>query len=121
VFISVTVLPFTRVTVAAPFSYEPPAIPIFAEVLFSETSVKIGAEAGNEPPTLTVPGIPLTEIVACVTFVATGFDPVVTRLGGALLELGIRVEAGLDFADVVLEPQPAPPPLESTAQSVICW
>jgi hypothetical protein len=121
VFISVTVLPFTRVTVAAPFSYEPPAIPIFAEVLVSETSVKTGVEAGNEPPTVTPPAIPLTEIVACLTFIAIGFDPpVTTRLDGALLEPGFWVEAGFDEADVVLEPQP-PAPLDSAPQSEICW
>ena len=123
VFISVTVLPFTRVTVAAPFSYEPPAIPIFAEVLVSETSVKTGAEVGNEPPTVTVPGMPLTEIVACLAFTAIGFDPLVTtRLDGALLEPGFWVEAGFDEADVVLEPQPlAPEALDSAPQSEICW
>jgi len=122
VFISVTVLPFTRATVAAPLSYEPPAIPIFAEVLVSETSVKTRADAGNEPPTVTVPAMPLTEIVACVTFTASGFDPPVTiRLDGALLEPGFWVEAGFDEADVVLEPQPlAPEALDSVAQSEIC-
>ena len=118
VFISVTVLPFTRVTVAAPFSYEPPAIPIFAEVLVSETSVKTGVEAGNEPPTVTPPAIPLTEIVACLAFIAIGFDPLVTtRLDGALLEPGFWVEAGFDEADLVLEPQPLVP----AVQSEICW
>ena len=118
-----TVLPLTRVTVAAPFSYEPPAIPIFAEVLVSETSVKTGAEAGNEPPAVTAPGMPLTEIVACVTFPAIGFDPpVTTRLAGALPEPGFWLEAGFDEADVVLEPQPlAPEALESAVQSEICW
>jgi hypothetical protein len=123
VFISVTVLPFTRVTVAAPFSYDPPAIPIFAEVLVNETSVKTGAEAGNEPPTVTVPAMPLTEIVACVTFTAVGFDPpVTTRLDGALLDPAFWVDAGFDEADVVLEPQPlAPEALDSAVQSEICW
>jgi len=123
VFISVTVSPFNRVTVAAPFSYEPPAIPIFAEVLVSETSVKTGAEAGNEPPAVTAPGMPLTEIVACVTFPAIGFDPpVTTRLDGALLEPGFWLEVGFDEADVVLEPQPlAPEAVEPAVQSEICW
>ena len=121
VFISVTVLPFSRVTVAAPFSYEPPAIPIFAEVLVSETSVKTGAELGNEPPTVMVPAIPLTEIIACLAFTTIGFDPLVTtRLDGAPLEPGFWVEAGFDEADVVLEPQP-PAPLDSAVQSEICW
>jgi len=121
VFISVTVLPFSRVTVAAPFSYEPPAIPIFAEVLVSETSVKTGPELGNEPPTVMVPAIPLTEIIACLAFTAIGFDPLVTtRLDGAPLEPGFWVEAGFDEADVVLEPQP-PAPLDSAVQSEICW
>jgi hypothetical protein len=116
VFISVTVLPFTRVTVAAPFSYEPPAMPIFAEVLVSETSVKTGAELGNEPPTVTAPAIPLTEIVACLAFTAIGFAPLVTtRLDGALVEPGF--EAGFDEAGVVLEPQPLAP----AVQSEICW
>jgi hypothetical protein len=120
VFISVTVLPFRRVTVAAPFSYEPPAIPIFAEVLVSETSVKTGAEVGNEPPTVTAPAIPLTEIVACLAFTAIGFAPLVTtRLDGALVEPGFWVEAGFDEG-LVLEPQP-PAPLDSAPQSEICW
>lgn len=120
VFISVTVLPFTRVTVAAPLSYEPPAIPIFAEVLVSETSVKTGAEAGNERPTVAIPAMPLTEIVARVSFSAIGFDPpVTTRLDGALLERGFWVEAGFD--EVVVESQPlAPEALESAVHSEIC-
>ena len=97
-------------------------MPIFAEVLVSETSVKTGAETGNEPPTVTVPAMPLTEIVACVTFAATGFDPPVTRLDGVLLELGFWVDARFDDADVVLETQPAAPvPLGAPVQSEICW
>jgi hypothetical protein len=85
--------------------------------------VKTAAEAGNEPPAETVPAMPLTEILACVTFPPIGFDPpVTTRLAGALLEPGFWLEAGFDEADVVLEPQPlAPEALESAVQSEICW
>jgi len=80
--------------------------------------MKTGAAVGNEPPTVTVPAMPLTEIVACLAFTATGFDPLVTtRLDGALLEPGFWDEAGFDEADVVLEPQPLAP----AVQSEICW
>src|SRR6266487_2234114 len=93
VFISVTVLPFTRVTVAAPFS--------------------------NEPPTETVPALPLTEIVACLTFTEIGFDPpVTTRLDGALPEPGFWVEAGFDEAGVVLEPDRKSTRLNSSHPSI---
>jgi hypothetical protein len=58
--------------------------------------------------------MPLTEIVACVTFAATGFAPV-NRLDGPLPELGLGVEAGFDDVDVLpLEGHPA------AAQSEIC-
>ena len=88
-------------------------MPIFAALLVSETSVNTGAAEGNDPPTATVLAMPLTELVACVTFAATGFAPV-NRLDGSLLGLGFWVEAGFDDVDVVLEGHPA------AAQSEIC-
>ena len=65
-FTSVTALPLFRVTVAAPLSYEPPAIPIFAELRVSETSVNTGAPDGKDAPIETLLFKPLTEIVAVV-------------------------------------------------------
>jgi len=51
-----------------------------------------------------------------LAFTAIGFAPLVTtRLDGALVEPGF--EAGFDEADVVLEPQPLAP----AVQSEICW
>ena len=88
-------------------------MPIFAPLLVNETSVNMGAADGNDPPAATVLAMPLTEIVACVTFAATGFAPV-NRLDGPLLELGFWAEAGFDDVGVVLEAQPA------AAQSEIC-
>jgi hypothetical protein len=58
--------------------------------------------------------MPLTEIVACMTFAATGFAPVI-RLEGPLLELGVWGEAGFEAVDFLVEAQPAAP------QSEICW
>ena len=68
VFISITGLPFVTLTVAAPFSYEPPAIPIFAALRVSETSVNTGAAAGNDFVTATLLSTPLTENTASVGF-----------------------------------------------------
>ena len=82
-----------------------------------------GGAEGNDPPTATVLAMPLTEILACVTFPAIGFDPpVTTRLAGALPEPGFWLEVGFDEADVVLEPQPlAPEAVKPAVQSEICW
>jgi hypothetical protein len=123
VFISVTAWPFFTLIVAAPFSYEPPAIPIFAALLVRETSVNTGAAAGNERPTLTVLATPLTEIVARVTFAAGAFEPPVNRLeDGVLPELRFGLEAGFGAADGVSEAQvEAPVAVVTPPQSEICW
>ena len=72
VFISVSFLPFSRVTVGAPVEREPPAIPILAVVGESETSVKYGCAFGNVAPTLTSSETPFTEIVAVVAVEVAG-------------------------------------------------
>jgi hypothetical protein len=88
-------------------------MPIFAALLVNETSVNTGAAEGNDPPTATVLAIPLTEIVACVTFVARGFAAV-NRLDGPLPELGFWDDAGFVDVAFLVEGQPA------AAQSEIC-
>ena len=89
-------------------------MPILAALAVNETSLNTGAAAGNEPPPTTVLGMPLTEIVACMTFAVTGFVPV-NKLDGPMLELGFWGEAGFEEVDFLVEAQPASP------QSEICW
>jgi hypothetical protein len=97
-------------------------MPILATPLVNETSVKTGDDDGNEAPTATLPGTPLIEILASVTFAASDFDPIFISVEGVLPGLGFWVEAGFDDVDVVAEAQPvAAVPLESPVQSVICW
>ena len=72
VFISVTALPFLSVTVGEPVASEPPAMPIFADVEVTETSLKNGESAGNSPLTFTAILTPLTEIVTVVGGGAAG-------------------------------------------------
>src|SRR5205814_7798551 len=71
---SVSFLPFVRVTVAFPLESEPPAIPTFALVLVRETSRKTGSPDGKAPPTATSSEAPLTEILAWVAFAAGCLD-----------------------------------------------
>ena len=89
-------------------------MPILAALAVNETSLNTGAAAGNEPPPATVLGMPLTEIVARMTFAATGFVPV-NKLDGPMLDFGFWGEAGSEEVDFVIEAQPAAP------QSEICW
>ena len=76
VFISVSGLLSFSVTVACPLASEPPAIPTLALVLVTDTSLKVGLEAGNDAPTLTFSAIPLTDITADVSFAELPFDEV---------------------------------------------
>jgi hypothetical protein len=116
VFISVTDLPFASVTVAAPLSYEPPAIPILAAVRVTETSVNTGEPAGNDFETETVLATPFTEMSAFVGFAGTNFADTVRPTDGVspegLAAPVFTVGAGLDvvahelpFDDVASVPQ----------------
>ena len=114
-FISVTAWPLGRVTVAAPFSYEPPAIPIFAAARVSDTSVNTGAPAGKDDATETTPATPLTEIVAFVgrpgtncAALAGGLDAGTPPAPAAVFAFGEALEVvahELPFAEVASEPQ----------------
>ena len=113
-FISVSGLPFVSVSVALPFSSEPPAIAILAEVFVSETSVNVGFDDGKSAPTWTFSEMPSTEIFAVVGLAtATGG---LAGLAGAKLPPSDGSAAGaLDFfdgrdgeVDVEVEPDPEP-------------
>ena len=89
--------------------------------------MKNGVPDGNEPPTETVLGIPLTEIVALVTLAGTNVDPGATGFEETLVVLDFLPEPGFEEADVEGEAQvavsavTAGSALAALAQSVICW
>src|SRR4051812_44252675 len=80
-------------------------MPTFAALRVSETSVKNGVPDGNEPPTETVLGIPLTEIVALVTLAGTNVDPCATGFEETRIVLDFLPEPGFEEPDVEGEAQ----------------
>src|SRR5436309_3238401 len=110
-------------------------MPIIASLAVTATSVNTGSEAGNEPPTETFSVVPLTEIVAVVSFTAVFAGAVETGAvfaGCAPLPADVPVpppEVSVLPPDVQL-PAPTPPAVLgavpfahgfSALQSEICW
>ena len=89
----------------------------------SEARVKRGVPDGNEEPTATVLGIPLTEIVAVVTLTAAAADTRAVGLGATPVTLGFLVEPGFEEPDVEggVQVVAAGSALALVVQSVICW
>src|SRR5476649_952991 len=96
VFLSVTGRPSCSVSVRPPVAYEPPTMPISAELRCQDTSRKTGAPVGNVPSARALETRPLTEIAT----VGAGVGVVVV---GVVATGGVRgvVEVGVLVPGVV--------------------